>query len=256
MTEISEAAQSASEPDSDSESSGPVPKLHGEVIVEAHDLEKIYKQGTIEVPALRGLDLTVHRGEFSVLAGSSGSGKTTLLNLIGALDLPTAGSLAVEGRDLAKLGGKELAQMRLRRLGFVFQAYNLIPVLTAYENAEYVLLLQGVEAAERKRRVTELLNAVGLQGLQDRRPTELSGGQQQRVAVARAIAPEPALVLADEPTANLDSKTGTELIQLMRELNQERGVTFLFSSHDPKVIDHAQRVIQLQDGRIVADSAQ
>jgi len=226
-----------------------------ESIVEARSLEKTYRVGSIEVPALRGLDLTLGRGEFAVLAGSSGSGKTTLLNLIGALDLPTAGSLVVDGLELARLGGRELAQLRLRRLGFVFQSYNLIPVLSAFENAEYVLLLQGVPPAARRRRVGDLLRAVGLEGLERRRPAELSGGQQQRVAVARAIATEPALVLADEPTANLDSRTGAELVQLMRQLNRERGVTFLFSSHDPRVIDRADRVIQLEDGRIASDSA-
>lgn len=225
------------------------------VIVEARKLKKIYRQGSVDVPALRGLDLKLRRGQFAVLAGSSGSGKTTLLNLIGALDRPTEGSVRVDGKDLASMGSRELAHMRLQRIGFVFQAYNLVPVLTAYENAEYVLLLQGVPADERRRRVTELLHAVGLEGMEHRRPSELSGGQQQRVAVARAIAAEPALVLADEPTANLDSTTGTELIQLMRELNQNRGVTFLFSSHDPKVIERADRVVQLQDGLIIADSA-
>jgi putative ABC transport system ATP-binding protein len=224
------------------------------VIVEARGLTKTYLQGTVDVPALRGLDLKVRRGQFAVLAGSSGSGKTTLLNLIGALDRPTEGSVHVDGRDLSEMSSRELARMRLRRIGFVFQAYNLVPVLTAYENAEYVLLLQGVPAEERRKKVTELLHSVGLEGMEHRRPAELSGGQQQRVAVARAIAAEPALVLADEPTANLDSKTGTELIQLMQRLNQERGVTFLFSSHDPKVIDHADRVIQLQDGLVIADT--
>jgi putative ABC transport system ATP-binding protein len=232
-----------------------ISKTSDTALVEARGLEKVYRQGTVDVPALRGLDLVVKQGEFSVLAGASGSGKTTLLNLIGALDRPTAGTVRVDGQDLARLGSRELARLRLRRIGFVFQAYNLLPVLTAYENAEYVLLLQGVPAEERQRRVTDLLHAVGLEGMEHRRPTALSGGQQQRVAVARAIAAEPALVLADEPTANLDSRTGTELVQMMRRLNQERGVTFLFSSHDPKVIDHADRVIQLEDGRIVSDSA-
>jgi putative ABC transport system ATP-binding protein len=231
------------------------PASHADqVIVEACAVTKTYHQGSVEVPALRGLDLTLRRGEFAVLAGASGSGKTTLLNLIGALDLPTTGSLVVDGHDLARLGGRKLADLRLRRLGFVFQSFNLVPVLDAYENAEFVLLLQGAPRAERRRRVMELLRAVGLEGLERRRPSELSGGQQQRVAVARAIAAEPALVLADEPTANLDSRNGAELIRLMRQLNRERGVTFLFSSHDPKVIDHADRVIQLEDGRIVADS--
>ena len=225
------------------------------LLVQAHGLVKHYRQGTLEVPALRGLDLELRRGEFAVLAGSSGSGKTTLLNLIGALDVPTSGTLSVDGQELARLSGRALARLRLRRLGFVFQAFNLVPVLTAYENAEYVLLLQGVKTDERRRRVSEVLHAVGLEGLEGRRPAELSGGQQQRVAVARAIAAEPALVLADEPTANLDSRTGAELVRTMRALNAERGVTFLFSSHDPKVIDHADRVIRLEDGRIVDDSA-
>ena len=181
------------------------------VIVEARGLEKVYRQGAIEVPALRGVDLTLHAGEFTVLAGSSGSGKTTMLNLIGALDVPTAGSLSVDGQELSKLSGKALARMRLDRIGFVFQAYNLVPVLTAYENAEYVLLLQGVPVAQRKERVMALLKSVGLDGMENRRPSELSGGQQQRVAVARAIAAQPTLVLADEPTANLVSRTGTEM---------------------------------------------
>ncbi len=223
------------------------------VIVEAQGLEKVYRQGAIEVPALRGVDLTLRSGEFTVLAGSSGSGKTTMLNLIGALDVPTSGTLSVDGKELSKLSGKELARMRLERIGFVFQAYNLVPVLTAYENAEYVLLLQGVPAAERRQRVMDLLKAVGLQGMENRRPSELSGGQQQRVAVARAIAPEPTLILADEPTANLDSRTGAELVEMMLGLNEERGVTFLFSSHDPKVITKARRVVELQDGEVVSD---
>ena len=224
------------------------------VIVEARGLEKVYRQGAIEVPALRGVDLSISAGEFTVLAGSSGSGKTTMLNLIGALDVPTSGSLKVDGKELSQLSGKELARMRLERIGFVFQAYNLVPVLTAYENAEYVLLLQGVNPAERKERVMTLLKAVGLEGMEHRRPSELSGGQQQRVAVARAIAAGPTLVLADEPTANLDSKTGTELVEMMNRLNTEQGVTFLFSSHDPKVIKRAARVVELQDGAVVSDS--
>ena len=225
-----------------------------DVIVEARGLEKVYRQGAIEVPALRGVDLTLRAGEFTVLAGSSGSGKTTMLNLIGALDVPTSGSLKVDGRELSELSGKELARMRLHGIGFVFQAYNLVPVLTAYENAEYVLLLQGVAPAERKERVMSLLKAVGLEGMENRRPSELSGGQQQRVAVARAIAAKPTLVLADEPTANLDSRTGTELVEMMHDLNAQQGVTFLFSSHDPKVIKKARRVVELQDGEVLSDN--
>ncbi len=221
--------------------------------VELRDVRKIYHQGKYEVHALDGVDLTIDAGEFTVLAGPSGSGKTTLLNLVGALDVPTSGQVLVEGRDLGALGGHGLSEMRLRRIGFVFQSYNLIPVLSAYENAEYVLLLQNVAATERKKRVTELLKAVGLEGLEHRRPAELSGGQQQRVAVARALAGQPALVLADEPTANLDSKTGAALMDLMHELCRDRGVTFLFSSHDPMVIDRAERLIRLEDGRVVSD---
>jgi putative ABC transport system ATP-binding protein len=227
----------------------------GSIIVEAHRLTKVYRQGMVEVPALRGIDLEVRRGEFTVLAGASGSGKTTLLNLLGALDRPSGGTVRLDGKDLGALGGRALARLRRDRIGFVFQAFNLVPVLTALENAEYVLLLQGAPAGERRRRVRELLRAVGLEGLEDRRPAELSGGQQQRVAVARALAAEPAQVRADEPPAHHDSKTGSDLIRLMRELNRERGVTFVFSSHDPKVIERADRVIQLEDGLVIADSA-
>jgi putative ABC transport system ATP-binding protein len=222
-------------------------------LIEVRGDTKYYTQGKLRVPALRGVDLTFAPGEFTVLAGPSGSGKTTLLNLIGGLDTPSEGSLSIAGHELAEMSGRALSELRLRNLGFVFQAYNLIPVLTAYENAEYVLLLQGVPAAKRRRQVEAVLAEVGLAELAHRRPNELSGGQQQRVAVARAIAAQPALVLADEPTANLDSKTGTELIDTMHRLNRERGVTFLFSSHDPKVIDRAERLIRLEDGRVASD---
>ncbi len=212
-----------------------------------------YPQGKLVVSALRGVDLDVAKGEFTALMGPSGSGKTTLLNLIGGLDHPSAGTITVDGHDYAKLSRGGLSDLRMRRLGFVFQAYNLIPVLTAYENAEFVLLLQGVPADERRRRTLDMLAAVGLSGLEDRLPSELSGGQQQRVAVARAIASDPALVLADEPTANLDSKSASELVALMEKLNDERGVTFLFSTHDPRVKDAAHRVVTLVDGQITAD---
>jgi len=221
--------------------------------VELRHVTKVYQQGKIEVQALHGIDLTFSREEFAVLAGPSGSGKTTLLNLIGALDVPTGGEVLVDGHDLGKMSSRELSDMRLRHIGFVFQAYNLIPVLTAYENAEYVLLLQGVSAAERRERVTEVLKAVGLDGLEHRRPAELSGGQQQRVAVARALAGGPKLVLADEPTANLDSKTGAALMDLMHDLSRDRHVTFIFSSHDRMVIERAERLIRLEDGRVVSD---
>lgn len=222
-------------------------------LIEVRHVSKIYMQGSIEVPALNDVSLMFEPGEFTVLAGPSGSGKTTLLNLIGGLDVPTNGSIWLEANDLSLLSSSALAAIRLNKIGFVFQAYNLVPVLSAYENAEYVLLLQGMGAAERRERVTDILAAVGLAGLEHRRPSELSGGQQQRVAVARAIAGAPAIVLADEPTANLDSKAGTDLLKLMRTLNQDRGVTFIFSSHDPKVIDYAARLVRLEDGRVVSD---
>ena len=221
--------------------------------VSVRGLTREYKQGDHIVHALRGIDLDIDSGEFTVLMGPSGSGKTTLLNLIGALDVPTAGTVTIDGNDIGSLKSGKRADLRLEQLGFVFQSYNLIPVLTAYENADFVLMLRGVPAAERKRRVMETLHAVGLEGLENRRPNELSGGQQQRVAVARAIAGKPALVLADEPTANLDSKTSGELIDLMKQLNEEQGVTFLFATHDPSVMAAAKRVIQLVDGRIAED---
>ncbi|MXX56499.1 MAG: ABC transporter ATP-binding protein [Gemmatimonadetes bacterium] len=222
-------------------------------VVELSDITKLYTQGSLEVQALRGLDLTVGKGEFTALIGPSGSGKTTTLNLVGGLDSPTSGSVAVEGVDLGTLSRKELSRLRRDRIGFVFQSYNLIPVLTAYENAEMVMWVQGVPAPERRKRVTELLRAVGLEGLEDRKPTELSGGQQQRVAIARAIASDPAVVLADEPTANVDSETAENLISLMETLNRDRGVTFLFSTHDHRVVERVKRVVRLVDGRVDSD---
>jgi len=222
-------------------------------IVQVEGLTKEYKQGVLTVPALQGVDLSIDQGEFTALMGPSGSGKTTLLNLIGGLDEPTGGHIKVDGKDLATMGSAGRSQMRLNHLGFVFQAYNLIPVLSAYENAEFVLLLQGVGDKERREAVMGVLEAVGLKGMENRRPNELSGGQQQRVAVARAIAGKPALVLADEPTANLDSKTGNELIDLMKQLNEERKVTFVFATHDPKVMEKATRVVHLTDGKIDDD---
>ena len=222
-------------------------------IIEVRGLERTYEQGTLKVHALRGVDLDIEPGEFTVLMGPSGSGKTTLLNQIGALDIPDAGSVKVEGRELSGMKKRELAALRRDRIGFVFQAYNLIPVLTAYENAEFVLLMQGAKAATRKQKVMQTLADVGLTGMEHRKPKELSGGQQQRVAVARALAGEPALILADEPTANLDSKTGYELIELMKKLNEEKGVTFIFATHDPKVMEHARRIVRLVDGKIESD---
>ena len=222
-------------------------------VVELSDITKLYTQGSLEVQALRGLDLTVGKGEFTALIGPSGSGKTTTLNLVGGLDSPTSGSVALEGVDLGTLNRKELSRLRRDRIGFVFQSYNLIPVLTAYENAEMVMWVQGVPAPERRKRVRDLLHAVGLEGLEDRKPTELSGGQQQRVAIARAIASDPAVVLADEPTANVDSETAENLISLMEALNRDRGVTFLFSTHDARVVERVKRVVRLVDGRVDSD---
>ena len=224
-----------------------------EAIVQTRDLKKTYQQGKLSVEALRGVDLDIARGEFTAICGPSGSGKTTLLNLIGALDVPTEGTVTVAGRDLSQLSATKRAQLRLDEIGFVFQAYNLVPVLSAYENAEFVMMLQGVPAGERKKRLGAIFATVGLQGLERRRPAELSGGQQQRVAVARAVVAEPALILADEPTANLDTTTGAALLDMMRELNQDKNVTFIFSTHDQRVMDRARRLIVLEDGLIVDD---
>jgi putative ABC transport system ATP-binding protein len=224
-----------------------------DVVVELRDVTRKYRQGTVDVHALRGLTLTIRRGEFTAICGPSGSGKTTTLNVIGTLDAPTSGFAAVEGRDLAGLSRRDRSRLRRDRIGFVFQAYNLIPVLTAYENAEIVMALQGRPEAERRERVTSLLAEVGLQGMEHRRPHELSGGQQQRVAIARAIAADPAVVLADEPTANVDSETADRLLALMEGLNRERGVTFVFSTHDPRVMERARRIVRLMDGTVAGD---
>lgn len=222
-------------------------------IVKIQDLEKSYQQGSLTVPALRGVDLTIKEGEFTALMGPSGSGKSTLLNIIGALDAPSSGHVYVAGTDLATLSKTERSKLRLHQLGFVFQSYNLIPVLTAYENTEFVLLLRGVDEKERRERVMDVLKKVGLDGMEDRRPAELSGGQQQRVAVARAIVTEPTLILADEPTANLDSTTGKQLLDTMRELNDELGLTFVFATHDPQVMERARRIVRLVDGKVAED---
>ncbi len=225
------------------------------LIAEAKGIRKLYDTRGVETLALDGIDLAIHAGEFSALAGPSGSGKTTLLNILGALDAPTEGTVRIEGRDLGPLSPAELSDLRMHKLGFVFQAYNLIPVFTARENVEFVMELQQVSAAGRKQRALEVLEEVGLGGLGDKRPLEMSGGQQQRVAVARAIVARPAIVLADEPTANLDSETAARLLELMEQLNRTHGITFLFSTHDPAVMEAARRVIRLRDGRIVSDEA-
>ena len=221
-----------------------------DLVVELDHVTKTYRQGKITVDALRGLDLQVRRGEFLALTGPSGSGKTTVLNLIGALDVPTSGRVLLEHQDLAALSRAQQSRLRRDRIGFVFQSYNLIPVLTAFENAELVLCLQGVAEDERTRRVRQLLVDVGLGGMEDRRPNEMSGGQQQRVAIARAIASAPAVILADEPTANVDSATADMLLALMERLNRERGATFIFSTHDPRVMARARRIVRMSDGAI------
>lgn len=219
-------------------------------------LSKTYQQDAIEVHALSEVDLDVPKGDFVCLSGPSGSGKTTLLNLIGGLDAPTSGEITVAGQRVDLMSRAELASMRLKHLGFVFQAYNLIPVLTAQENVEFVMQLQGMDGKERRTRARAILKEVGLEGLENRRPAKLSGGQQQRVAVARAIVSGPSLVLADEPTANLDSYNGEILLELMRKMNEEHGVTFILATHEQLVMDHARRLIHLHDGRIVSDEPQ
>jgi putative ABC transport system ATP-binding protein len=221
-------------------------------IAELVDVTKVYRQGAVDVQAVRGLSLQIEKGDFLAISGPSGSGKTTALNLVGALDVPTTGTVRIEGRELGAMSRRELSRLRRDRIGFVFQAYNLLPVLTAYENAESVLVLQGVDAATRRSTVTALMAELGLGGLEDRRPDQLSGGQQQRVAIARAIASNPAVVLADEPTANVDSETAEKLLQLMRKLNEERGITFVFSTHDARVMSFAKRNVRMIDGRVAA----
>jgi putative ABC transport system ATP-binding protein len=224
-------------------------------IVSLQKVTKDYGQGEALTHALRGVDLIVEAGEFTAMAGPSGSGKSTLLNIIGGLDRPSAGRVEVDGREINTLSNTELGLLRRHRIGFIFQNYNLIPVLTALENAEYVLMLQGVPTTERRERVRGVLKEVGLAGLENRYPRQLSGGQQQRVAIARAIISEPALVLADEPTANVDSETGKALLDLMRNLNEEKGVTFFFSTHEEAVMKRARRLLQLKDGVIFNDEA-
>ncbi len=222
-------------------------------IVACRGVTRIYRQGAEDVHALRGVDLDIEKGDFATLAGPSGSGKTTLLNMIGGLDKPTAGEVRIDGTAVGELGANALADLRLHRIGFVFQTYSLIPVLSAAENVEFILQLLNVPARTRRARALEVLAAVGLQGLENRRPARLSGGQQQRVAVARALAHDPAIVLADEPTANLDSATAEDLIALMSDLNRRLGITFLIATHDARVIAHTRRHIEMTDGRITAD---
>lgn len=221
--------------------------------IETVNVTKTYKQGHLDVHALAGVSVSIAKGEFAALAGPSGSGKTTLLNLMGGLDKPSSGTIVLDGETITDLSQSKLATLRLNKIGFVFQAYNIIPVLSARENVEYVMLMQGIPAKERAERARTILDDVGLANMHDRRPAELSGGQQQRVAVARAIASHPSIVLADEPTANLDSKTGQGLLKMMAEMNQKKGVTFIFSTHDRMVMDYAGRIIRLKDGLVFDD---
>jgi len=222
-------------------------------LIKINTVVKNYDANGIQVNALKDISLTISKGEFTAIAGPSGSGKTTLLNIIGGLDSPTSGSVKINETDLAGLSPKKLSDLRLKKIGFIFQAYNLIPVLSAIENVEYILLLQGADKATRRRLSEKILEEVGLGRELHRLPRELSGGQQQRVAVARAIVSEPDIVLADEPTANLDQKTGSTLLDLMHDLNKKNRITFLFSTHDRMVMERSERLIQLSDGRIVSE---
>jgi len=224
-------------------------------VVDTHNVSKVYNPETIPVYAINNVHLHIERGEFTALVGPSGSGKTTLLNLIGGLDKPDKGSIIIDGTDITRLQAGSLISFRLKNIGFVFQSFNLIPVLTARENVEFILLLQGISKEERNNRVAQLFRQIGLEDKMDTRPAQLSGGQQQRVAVARALASKPKFVLADEPTANLDSISAANLLDIMALLNKEENMTFLFSTHDQRVIERARRVITLVDGRIAADTA-
>jgi putative ABC transport system ATP-binding protein len=223
-------------------------------IVECTQVSKTYQQGQVTVRALEEISLSISQGEFMALAGPSGSGKTTLLNIIGGLDKADSGQIVVDGNSYEKMSQSQLAELRLHKIGFVFQAYNLIPVLSAVENVEFVMLLQGLPASERRQKAETILDDVGLTGKYDRRPAELSGGQQQRVAVARAIVSNPSIVLADEPTANLDSKTGQGLLEMMEQMNTEKKITFIFSTHDKMVMNYARRLTLLHDGRLAEDT--
>ncbi len=227
--------------------------MNTEAIIETKNVKKTYGTGAVAVQALKGIDFTVNRGEFTAVVGPSGSGKTTLMNIIAGLDNPSSGAVFLNRQNISGMSGKNLSDFRRDNIGFIFQAYNLIPVLTVEENVEYIMMLQKVTAGERHRRVGEILDKVGLKGFEKRKPPQLSGGQQQRVAIARAMVSNPQIIIADEPTANLDSKTGTALLDMMHELNEKNGMTFLFSTHDPKIMERAKRVVVLRDGQIDSD---
>ena len=222
-------------------------------VIEIKELYKIYTETEVEVKAVNGVDLSFEAGEFAAIVGPSGSGKTTLLNMVGGLDVPTSGSVIIDGTDISTLSSKKMIDFRMHNIGFVFQAYNLIPVLTAKENAEFIMQLQNKPKAEREQRIAELFKAIGIEGKENIRPNRLSGGQQQRIAVARALASKPKFILADEPTANLDSKSTADLLDIMYKLNKEENITFIFSTHDQRVIDRAERVITLEDGKVIED---
>ena len=223
-------------------------------VIEVSGLHKVY-EGAVPVKAVNGIDLTITGGEFTALKGPSGCGKTTLLNLLGGLDQPTSGSILIDGTDITALSDNELIDFRLHNIGFVFQAYNLIPVLSATENVSFIMLLQDRPKEERLARAEQLLKAVGLEGKEDKRPGQLSGGQQQRVAVARALASKPKFVLADEPTANLDSESTSKLLDIMEQLNAQENMTFVFATHDDRVIAKAKRVVSISDGKVISDTA-
>jgi len=222
-------------------------------LIVTENLKKVYSSDGVPVEAVRGIDLTINSGEFSAIVGPSGSGKTTLLNIISGLDNATEGEVWFKGRKLSDMRSSALSDLRRDHIGFIFQAYNLIPVLTVEENIEYIMLLQGISKEERHQRVIEILKEIDLKGFEDRKPLQISGGQQQRVAVARAMVSRPSLILADEPTANLDSKTGESLLDMMRKMNETTGMTFVFSTHDPMVMDKARRLITIKDGRIAEE---
>ena len=222
-------------------------------VIKTHNLCRHFGESDTLVKALNDANLTIKRGEFTAIIGPSGSGKSTLLQLIGGLDNPTSGDVILDGKNISQTDSSALSDFRRDHIGFIFQSYNLIPVLSAKENIEYIMLLQGISEAERQKRVEEIMHAVGLKGLGDRRPAQLSGGQQQRVPVARAMVSQPSIILADEPTANLDSKTGADLLDMMKELNETKNMTFVFSTHDPKIMERAKRIVTLVDGCIVKD---
>jgi len=222
-------------------------------VIKTIDLHKTYTETEVEVKAVNGISLSFTEGEFAAIVGPSGCGKTTLLNLLGGLDAPTSGAVIIDDTDISTLSSRKMIDFRMNNIGFVFQAYNLIPVLTAKENAEFIMNLQKKPKAEREARISELFKAIGIEGKENIRPSRLSGGQQQRVAVARALASKPKFILADEPTANLDSKATTELLDIMRKLNEEENITFIFATHDQRVIDRAKRVVYLDDGKVISD---